>query len=993
MEPTWQEIEQAFTRATDLAGEDRNAYLSRLRQDQPALYARVDALLLADARDDEVLHQPIRNSAQDLADLDDDRWQGRQVGVYRITGRIASGGMGAVFLADRIDETYQQQVALKIMSAHLLQSDAISRFRAERQILANLAHPNVAQLLDGGTTDEGLPYLVMEYIQGEPINIYCERQRLSVSERLALFTQVCDAVDYAHRNLVVHRDIKPSNILVTDAGEVKLLDFGIAKLIDVDASADLTQVGTRAMTLDFASPEQVRGDTISVGSDVYALGVLLYHLLTGHSPYKTTNANIRNLESSILQEEPRKPSVVLTSGSTSKLDMDSANSNPFSLDPARVSRQLSGDLDNIVLMAIRKEVDQRYASVEAFKQDIENYLGNRPVNAHRASIVYRAAKFLRRNATAASLAAASVLAIIGITAAFTYQLAQERDIAQTERKVAEQVTEFVTDVFRTADPYENQGDDLTVRQALDQATSTLDEQLNESPALKARILHVLGSVYYGLGFYEQTQSLTRQSLALQEGDTMTPKQLETKELLADATVYLSEYDEAIELLTTLVAQRSDLLGPQHNKTINAVASLGDVYGRTGDPARQLAFCEPYLEDARALTQVAEKTWLLVCVATALDLLNQDERSLEIYEEVAALQKAAWGEEDLTYLLTLNNLALAQPKTTEGLANSIALLTQVIETRRRVLDPKHPQLVEALHNRANIYLNNSLFTEAQSDVDEALQIVGTYPPNSGDLHIWLEILAARLDEVNSKYDAAEARYKTVIDSITQHSDGANLWLAKTYAGLGKVLGITQRYDEALEWYRLSKLEFEKAYGTNHIEVIYSVLGTLSILLQSGDTEKATQMAWDAIDQANKLGNERAIFETMVVTNKVFLKAEKFEDVLQSTRASRASAEKFFGNPSPEYGVFLSNLADAEAGIGDHNNSIETRELAIAQLGAAVGDDHPVVAVQKMGMAKSLRATGRDESAIEQAQSALATLTQYLGEDHPASITAREFIDAQ
>jgi non-specific serine/threonine protein kinase/serine/threonine-protein kinase len=343
---------------------------------------------------------------------------GQRFGHYQIVREIGHGGMGTVYLAARADDEFQQQVALKILRGEFNPRDVLLRFRHERQILANLAHPNICKLLDGGSTPSGEPYLVMDYIDGIPVDQYCQTHALSIPQRIHLFRQVCSAVQYVHQNLIVHRDLKPGNILVTPDGSAKLLDFGIAKLLTPD-QADVTRTAAQSMTLAYASPEQIRGDPITTASDVYSLGVILYELLTCRRPYRIDNPGAHALARAILQEEPDKPSTAVT------------QANP---DTQQILRHpLKGDLDNILLQALRKEPHRRYSSVELFSEDLRRHLENLPVSAHQDSFGYRAAKFVRRHKVPVIAAAVAALSLV---AGLITTIVEAR-IARSERALAE----------------------------------------------------------------------------------------------------------------------------------------------------------------------------------------------------------------------------------------------------------------------------------------------------------------------------------------------------------------------------------------------------------------------------------------------------------------------------------------------------------------------------------------------------------------------------
>lgn len=363
---------------------------------------------------------------------------GRHIGPYEITRELGRGGMGAVYLARRSDEQYKSLVAIKVIKRGMDTDEILRSFRNERQILAYLNHPNIAKLLDGGTTTDGLSYFIMEYIKGQPIKQYCDEKRLSIEDRLKLFRQVCSAVQYAHQNLIVHRDLKPSNILVTADGVPKLLDFGIAKILWPNRTEE-TATQLRAMTPEYASPEQVRGERVTTASDIYSLGVILYELLTGRRPFRFKGRTQAEVAGLISTQEPHKPSTAVSHEEKSGDDADHSKrpetaSSLRDATPAELSRRLRGDLDNIVLKAMRKEQERRYASVEQFAEDIERHLAGLPVRARKDTFSYRASKFIQRNRVGVAAAALILLTLVGGIIATAW----EAHVARKERAIAEE---------------------------------------------------------------------------------------------------------------------------------------------------------------------------------------------------------------------------------------------------------------------------------------------------------------------------------------------------------------------------------------------------------------------------------------------------------------------------------------------------------------------------------------------------------------------------
>ena len=414
----FQRCEELFHAAAPLAGTERDALLERSCAGDPELRADVERLLAAHDRAGDFISSPAVATVREGVGADESL-VGRLVGPYRLVREIGRGGMGAVYLAERADGQYEQRVAVKVIKRGMDTEQVLERFRAERQILASLDHPNIARLLDGGSTDRGVPFFAMEYIEGQPIDAWAAGRVLSVDDRLRLFLQVCGAVSYAHQHLVVHRDIKPLNILVTADGVPKLLDFGIAKVLHEEGDqATSTVTGMRLLTPEYASPEQVEGQHATTVSDVYALGVVLYELLTGRSPYRLRSRTPLDIVEAVRTTDPERPSAV---GGTEKL-----------------RRRLRGDLDTILLTALRKEPARRYQSVEQFAGDVRRHLDGLPVRARPDTFGYRAGKFVRRNRVPVAAGVLLSLALLGGTVATAYQAQQARAAqARAERRFAD----------------------------------------------------------------------------------------------------------------------------------------------------------------------------------------------------------------------------------------------------------------------------------------------------------------------------------------------------------------------------------------------------------------------------------------------------------------------------------------------------------------------------------------------------------------------------
>lgn len=437
----WQRIDQLFDDALELAANERAAFLDATCAEDAELRCDVESLLAATEASGDFIELPLMTTDDDEAVS----LAGQSLGPYRLLREIGRGGMGVVYLATRADDEYNKQVAIKLIQPGPPNKDLLRRFRRERQILASLDHPNIARLLDGGTTAQGVPYLAMEYIAGTPITQYCDAQKLSITARLKLFRSVCAAVQYAHQNLVIHRDLKPGNILVTADGGVKLLDFGIAKLLDTDSGpvASNTTSGLHVMTPEYASPEQIQGEPITTASDVYALGVVLYELLTGHYPYRFKDRSLPEIIRVICEQEPEPPSRAISRVETHTADNGKSQtiisaetvSRTREGKPERLRARLRGDLNDIALMALRKDPQQRYRSVEQLSEDIRRHLEGQPVLARKATFAYRASKFIRRYKTGVAAAAIILVILLGGIIVTLRQASIARQLVRDKRRV------------------------------------------------------------------------------------------------------------------------------------------------------------------------------------------------------------------------------------------------------------------------------------------------------------------------------------------------------------------------------------------------------------------------------------------------------------------------------------------------------------------------------------------------------------------------------
>lgn len=525
----FEQAQKLFDRAIALAEAERKAFVVEVTQNDHPLRDEVLALLKSDGA---TAGGPMSRAIDDaLAQTTIARRQalvGQTVGSYKLVSVLGQGGAGTVYLGERADRQYSAQVAVKVVDNTAVQGSLGVRFRSERQILASLNHPNIARLVDAGETTEGQPYLVMEYVHGLSLDRYCDSQHLDLRARLKLFLDICGAVQYAHQNLIVHRDLKPGNVLVTAEGVAKLLDFGIAKLLDasdVTQARDLTRMNDRLLTPEFASPEQILGRTVTTASDVYSLGVVLFQLLSGLRPYNLSGSPSQlEMERSICVVDPERASAAVARAALTKAPEGQTDIGTLALARSttaeRLQRQLAGDIDAIVMRALRKEPEHRYSSVEQFALDIRRYLSYEPVQARQGNWLYHSQRFVRRHKIAVAMSSTFLgfmIAAVTVVLLQSQRIAAESAQKVEERNAAVAATDFMLNAFAAADPFSNFGREPSARDLLDNASRRIDLDLNEQPAVRARQLETIGKAYRRIGLPDRAIPHLQEALRLMRG--------------------------------------------------------------------------------------------------------------------------------------------------------------------------------------------------------------------------------------------------------------------------------------------------------------------------------------------------------------------------------------------------------------------------------------------------------------------------------------------
>ena len=808
--PEWERVDALFTRALELPLADREAFLDEACGGDAALRAAVEDLLALDssaeeagflARSAQVTWEPLwEQAARDRsgeADPATDR-QGERVGPYRLEEEIGRGGMASVYRARRVDGAFEQEVAVKVVRPGLAAERLVQRLRAEREILSGLTHPNIARLLDGGTTDDGLPFLVLELVEGRPITTHADERGLGLRARLELFLEVVEAVEHAHRNLILHRDLKPSNILVTDEGRVRLLDFGIAKLLDPDADPDLTltRVGTGPLTPDYASPEQIRAEPVTTASDTYQLGVLLYRLLAGVRPYTLDTGSPVALMRSFEERALRPPSQAC---------------DPATPDHPVDPTTLRGDLDTIVLKALREDPDARYPSAALLADDIRRFLADQPVLARPPRWSYRARKFLKRNRWFGPAVAILALALLGYGWTLyrhNAELERERNLARAEAAKAREVQAFLVDLFRRSDPFgedlERSGADITMARALGLGMERARSELDDRPALRATLLGTISEANANLDLEEQALEAQRAAL-------------EAAREAADTTLLL----DALDGLATRLWQRGSL------------AAADSVY-RT----EYLPLAGSY--DGPDSPEVARGLMGLGNVLSSMSELEAAEAALD---SAAALFERASDARETERAEVFHNLA--NLRNTLGLHEEAeAAARRAVAIRETLSGPDHPHTAVALTALASALVHQSRYEEAMGAEERALTIFERrLGPSHGYTLNTRNNLAVHAAEAGD-YETAIRQHRRILEVRRTEYGPESAPVAASLQNLGAALLRAGRPEEAAPLARQAHEIYRELRGPRHFRTALPLLTLAEIQLDREAWAEALSTAREA-----------------------------------------------------------------------------------------------------------------------------------------------------
>jgi serine/threonine protein kinase len=937
----WNKIEQIFEEALEKTPSERESFLKDACGDDKELFDEVLSLLQADSN----VHSIFQSNAVDSLKLSDAfNYEGKIIGSYKILKQIATGGMGSVFLAERADGQFEQKVALKLVKPGINSVEIIKRFQAERQILARLQHPNIARLLDGGLSEDGHPYFTMEYVDGESIDKYCDNHKLSIDERLRLFIKVCSAIHYAHQNLVIHRDIKPGNILITKEGNVKLLDFGIAKVFTESDKQELTRMtrtGLFVMTPEYAAPEQIRAEAITTATDVYSLGLILYNLLSGSFPYEIKSATPLELEKIICNTNPFKPSTLVTKASKATNENDKDKLAIFekrNIDANKLRKKLAGDLDNICLMALRKEPERRYSSVEQFKSDIEKYLTGLPVIAHTPTIKYKTQKFIQRHKIGLAAAAATIILISLLTTFYFIQLKEERDKAQLEAQKSAKVSEFLQDIFKVSEPSESRGKTITARELLKSGAEKIETELQGQPDVKATMLEVIGRVYMTLGLYKEAEPLLENSLKIRE----------------------------------------QLFGENHLETSKSLNSLGELSTQSGNYEKaehlltQAAEIQKNLLDKNEI----EKTKAMNNLALNYSITGIFDKSDSLYREILNIYNRNNIGESETIFTVMNNLALSLHET--GNYDEADSLFRVAYKHQKEYygNKPHPELATTTYNFAQLLRDKGNYDEAEKMFRESLEMDKILNgPEHPDVAYSLQGLAS-IYRIHCKYNEAEKLYRESLRIRRKFLGNEHPDVGYSLHNLGLVLIATKKLDEAEKIFNEALAIQKKLNGENHQAVtrIYDRLAEINF--QRGNYTRAENLLAKAIKINHEIIGEKHLAYTTNLVNLAKVKSaiNEYDTAIVLCNKGIKLAKEIGGEEAPFLTGSYAILASVYCNKGDYKTSYSFYRKSLHLYEKIYGHDHISTASTMVQFANLMVKMDSVKQAYNYAQEGLKILKQ-------------------
>ncbi|MEM6819110.1 MAG: serine/threonine-protein kinase [Pseudomonadota bacterium] len=911
-EKRWRLLNDLLAEALEQPAEQRQAWIKQASDGDASLEAELRELLKYDAEATGDLHASIASASARATDT----LIGNAIGPYRITDRIAEGGMGVVYAGEREGSDFEQRVAVKVMHSHQLDEVATARFVAERRILAALNHPNIAGLIDGGMTDEGLPYIVMEYVDGESIADYCKRETVDNERIIQLVIDVCGALQYAHNQLVIHRDIKPSNILVDKNGTPRLLDFGIAKLMEPDGTGGKqTRPEWRAVTPLYASPEQLGNQPVSTAADVYGVGLLLYRLLTGRLPYSPTSDHPRDVESAIISSPAELPSSAVTRA-------DGTASAQWA---QRQRRALRGDLDTILLKALRKEPQRRYATIEALADDLQRYLDQMPIRARRDTLAYRARKFVARNRLPVALVSLLVVSAIGLTTFYTKRL-------ETERAVAQQTADFLTDLFVDANPYRRSRDGLTVAELVNVGAEQVQAKESLDPIVRARLQSTIATVFNYVGESEKSEDLLNQAIPLFEAAGENGDLGKAVGALARVRQLQGRYDDGLALLDRADALFSAEFGARSLEVAGTACARGYMSYRAG-------YYDMTLESSL--------------------------RALSIYEELLPAS-------DYQFHCPFTTLSTYYQITGQA-QKAIEYESRALELTTEEFGPNDPRNAGSLYGIGIILTDLGRYREAMEHYERAYDIWYTVSEGkSAQLPLVLYGMAHVTGKLGD-FAKSHRRFKELVELQIERSGDTHDTVAYWLNGHGDMLaniGATELANAALTRAMSIYETNEKPEG--HFDRSVTLVGLGKVARDRGDLATAEELMKEGLRiRESTIGVDNTFTQlARIDLAHVFFRQGRLTDARTEFDAALAILEKKGQSNHPTAAQALTGLARVALAEGDYGvaNDLLARSIEMTQ--TSIGRDHLDNLDRRLLIADAIEGAGDPDRAKQIRASATA-----------------------
>jgi serine/threonine protein kinase len=845
MPENWDQVKELFALVLEREPGEREDFLRQACDGDDSLHREILSLLSSfDGAGTFLEDCP----AADLLSAQSRAMAGRRIGAYRIIREIGHGGMAVVYLGERDDQNYRKLVAIKMVKPGIGSEQVLQRFRNERQTLAALDHSNIVKLLDGGSSEDGSPYLIMEYVEGLPIDQYCDQNHLSIADRLRLFRSVCAAVQYAHQSLVIHRDLKPGNILITKEGLPRLLDFGIAKLLNPECLQTplVTRMDGRPMTPEYASPEQVRGDPVTSATDIYSLGVLLYEILTGDLPYQVAESSWREIERLVCESEPARPSTrVGTDRERLKTTAEMRRA-----EPNQLVRSLRGDLDWIAMKALEKEPSRRYATASEFSADIGRYLSHEPVLARPPSAAYRAGKYVRRHPVGVTVAAGLVLLLVSFAGVQAFQL---RRITR-ERDRANRVTEFMEAMFKVSDPSEARGNSITAREVLDKESKDIDTGLSHDPELQAQMMHVMGDVYRNLGLFPRAQILFQRSADIRR-KVLGPENADTLRSIDDLAWILNQEGhsaDAEKLQRETVDGRRRVFGTQNLDTLKSMSNLAWTLDREGHYVEAERLEREVIDIRRRVLKTDDRETLAAMnnLGAILSHEGRYPESEKLKRETLDLRRRIEGPEHPDTLTAMNNLATILER--EGhYGEAEKLQRETLALQRRILGPEHPDTLRSMNNLGRVLFDENRLTEAEQLQREALgakqRVLG---PEHQDTLWAMNNLAVTLRQ-ESHFAEAEALQRQALEIQRRVLGPEHQDTLSNMDGLAGTLRSEGHYSEAEKLERQALDALTRLRGPEHPFTLAAIDQLARTIEKEGRYDEAEKLEQQTVDAMRRV----------------------------------------------------------------------------------------------------------------------------------------------